>query len=39
MRGEELGETVKKSYLDRTHIIGAFKEEKNKCRPIMVKFL
>ena len=31
---EELGETVEKSDLDRTHRIGAFKEDKNKCRPI-----
>ena len=35
---EELGETVKKSDLDRTHRIGAFKEDKSKCRPIIVKF-
>ena len=35
---EELGETAEKSDLDRTHRIGAFKEYKNKCRPITVKF-
>ena len=35
---EELGETVEKSDLDRTHRIGAFKEDKSKCRPIIVKF-
>ena len=35
---EELGKTVEKSDLDRTHRIGAFKEDKSKCRPIIVKF-
>ena len=35
---EGLGETVKKSDLDRTLRIGAFKEGKNKCRSIIVKF-
>ena len=35
---EELGKTVEKSDLDRTHRIGAFKEDKSKCRPIIIKF-
>ena len=35
---EELGETVEKSDLDRAHRIGAFKEDKSKCRAIIVKF-
>ena len=35
---EEFGETGKTSNLDRTHRIGAFKEDKSKCRPIIVKF-
>ena len=35
---EELGETAEKSDLDRMHRIGAFKEDKSKCRPIIVKF-
>ena len=35
---EELGETVEKSNLDRTHRIGAFKVDKSKCRPTIVKF-
>ena len=35
---EELGETVEKSDLDRTHATGAFKEYKSNCRPIIVKF-
>ena len=35
---EELGETVAKSDLHPTHRIGAFKEDKSKCRPIIVKF-
>ena len=35
---EELGETVEKSDLDRTHRTGAFKEDKSKCRTIIVKF-
>ena len=35
---EELGETVEKSDLHPTHRIGAFKEDKSKCRPIIVKF-
>ena len=35
---EELGKTVEKSDLDRTHRTGAFKEDKSKCRPIIVKF-
>ena len=35
---EELGETVEKSDLDRTHRTDAFKEGKSKCRPIIVKF-
>ena len=34
----ELGETVQKFDLYRTHRIRAFKEDKNKCRPIIVKF-
>ena len=32
---EELGEVVQKSDLDRTHRIGTFKVDKNKCRPIL----
>ena len=35
---EELGETVDKSDLDRAHRIGTFKEDKSKCRSIIVKF-
>ena len=35
---EELGETVEKSDFDRTHRIGAFKVDKSKCRPTIVKF-
>ena len=35
---EELGKTVEKSDLDRTHRIRAFKVDKSKCRPIRVKF-
>ena len=35
---EELGETAEKSDLDQTHRIGAFKEDKSKCTPIIVKF-
>ena len=36
---EELGETVEKSNLDQTHIIArTFKEDKNKCMSIIVKF-
>ena len=35
---EELGETVEKSNLDQTHRIGAFKVDKSKCRPTIVKF-
>ena len=35
---EELGEIVEKSDLDWTYRIGTFKEDKNKCRPITVKF-
>ena len=35
---EELGETADKSDLDRAHRIGTFKEDKSKCRSIIVKF-
>ena len=35
---EELGETVDKSDLDRAHRIETFKEDKSKCRSIIVKF-
>ena len=35
---EEFGEIGRKSDLDRTYRIGAFKEDKSKCRPIIVKF-
>ena len=35
---EEFGETVEKYDLDWTHKIGAFKEDKKKCRPIIAKF-
>ena len=35
---EELGETADKSDLDRAHRIGTFKEDKTKCRSIIVKF-
>ena len=35
---EELGATVEKSNLNRTHRIEAFKEDKSKCRPITVIF-
>ena len=36
---EEPGEAIEKSDLDRTHRTGAFQEDKNKCRTIIVKFL
>ena len=35
---EEPGETVEKFNLDRKHKIGTFKEDKTKCRLIIVKF-
>ena len=35
---EKLGETVEKFDLDRTYRLEAFKEYKNKCRSIIVKF-
>ena len=34
---EELGEIVENSDLDRANRIGAFKEDKNKCSPIIVR--
>ena len=37
MIGEELGEAVEKSDLDRTHRIVEFKEDRNKYGPILVK--
>ena len=35
---EKLVETIEKCNLDQTHRIGGFKEDKNKCRLIIVKF-
>ena len=35
---EELWKTVEKSNFHKTDGIGAFKEDKNRCRPITVKF-
>ena len=35
---KELGGTVEKSDLDLTYRTGAIKEDKSKCRPIIVKF-
>ena len=34
---EELGQIVENSDLDRANRIGAFKEDKNKCSPIIVR--
>lgn len=35
---EELGEEAEKSDLHQAHRIGAFQEEKNKSKPVIVKF-